>query len=105
MSETNKNSWDGLLKNYLKAEHLSGDEETFACVDVTVIAEDMDLVLEVKEQKAIFTLNVTNKVFLKNAGIEAPKDAIGKKITLKKVRVMNPTTHKEVDGLRISKVE
>jgi len=105
MSETNTSSWDGLLKNFLKAEHLTESEETFGCSDVTVEDKDMDLILEKAEKKYIFTLNVTNKVFLKDNGVESPKDVIGKKITLKKVKAMNPTTRKEVDSLRISKVE
>jgi len=105
MSETNKESWDGLLKNFLKAEHLALDEETFVCIDVTVEGEEMELVLEFKGKKATFGLNVTNKVFLKGHGIEAPKDVIGKKITLRKVKAYNPTLKQEVDGLRISKVE
>lgn len=105
MSETNIDSWDGLLKNFLKAEDLKEDKEDFACLDVTVEGEDMELVLTKEDKKYIFSLNVTNKVFLKANGIVKPKDVIGKKITLKKVRVFNPSIKQEVDGLRITKVE
>ena len=51
MSETNTDSWDGLLKNFLKADHLKDNEETFACSNVTVTDQDMDLILEKAEKK------------------------------------------------------
>ena len=109
MSEqkTSIDSWDGLLINYLKAENLKEQEETFACVNVEVNEKDMDLVLTRSdgEEKFVFSLNTTNKVFVKKQGITSPKEAIGKKITLKKVLAMNPSLKKEVDSLRISKVE
>ncbi len=105
MSETTTDSWDGLLKNFLKADHLKEQEETLVCVGVNRMDQDMELELESNGKKYIFSLNVTNKVFLKENGIEAPKEVIGKKVTLKKVLAMNPTTHKEVDSLRISKIE
>ncbi len=105
--ETSIDSWDGLLKNYLKAENLKENEETLACVGVVVKGTDMDLELERNsgEDKFVFSLNVTNKVFLKNNGITMPKEVIGKKITFKKVLAINPGTKKEVDSLRISKIE
>jgi len=105
MSNTSTESWDGLLKNYLKAENLKADTEIFACVDVEVENNEMDLILERNEVKFVFSLNTTNKVFLKNNEIAAPKEVIGKKITLKKVRVFNPSLKKEVDGLRIERIE
>ena len=105
MSETSKNSWDGLLTNFLKAENVTDESIPFVCVGVNVKEKDMDLELEQNETKFIFSLNVTNKVFLKDNGIAAPKDVIGKKVFMKKVKATNPTTRKEVDSLRISKLE
>ena len=105
MSNTSTESWDGLLKNYLKADNLNEDIEDFACVNVEVENDEMDLILERNEVKFVFSLNTTNKVFLKNNNIAAPKEVIGKKITLKKVRVFNPSLKKEVDGLRIERIE
>lgn len=105
MSETSASSWDGLLKNYLKADNLEGNTEAFACIGIRVENADMELELERGKEKFIFSLNVTNKVFLKNNGIKAPKEVIGKKITLEKVKAFNPTLKKEVDSLRITRVE
>ncbi len=105
MTETSAESWDGLLKNYLKAENLSGQSETFGCVGVNVDKVEMELELERGEEKFVFGMNVTNKVFLKNNKIAAPKEVIGKKITFEKVKAYNPTLKKEVDSLRIVKVE
>ena len=105
MSETSTESWDGLLTNYLKAENLKESEEVFACVGVNVAGAEMELEVERAEEKFVFSLNTTNKVFLKKNGIEKPKDVIGKSLTLKKVLAFNPTIKKEVDSLRISKIE
>ena len=64
----------------------------------------MSLELTSGEEKYIFTLNVTNKRFLKENGIKAPKDVVGNKVTLKKVLATNPETKKEVDSLRICEI-
>lgn len=107
MSEQNTSgeSWDGLLKNYLKAENLKEEEEKFACTNFHVDGKDMELSLQRGEEKFIYSLNTTNKVFLKKNGIAAPKDIIGKMITIKKVLATNPSTKQEVDSTRICKVE
>ncbi len=106
-NQTSVESWDGLLSNYLKADNLNEQEESFDCVGINISGKDMDLELERNEgkDKFIFSLNVTNKVFLKNNGISAPKEVIGKKVTFKKVLARNPNTKQEVDSLRISKLE
>jgi len=104
--ETTVDSWDGLLTNYLKADNLKEQEEVFACIGVKVDGEEMSLELQRDEEKPfIFSLNKTNKVFLKNNGISVPKEVIEKKLTLCKVKAMNPNTKTEVDSLRISKIE
>lgn len=106
MSETTTESWDGLLVNYLKADNLKEQQEDFGCINVEVQEKEMTLHLEREGDKPfLFGLNTTNKVFLKNNGIASPKDVIGKKITIKKVLAMNPTTKKEVDSLRICGVQ
>jgi hypothetical protein len=104
MSETSADSWDGLLKNYLKADNLKENAEEFVCIGINVEGKDIELEFERAEEKFVFSLNVTNMVFLKNNGIKAPKEIVGKVLTLKKVLVMNPQTKKEVEGLRIDKI-
>jgi len=104
MSNTELDSWDGLLKNYLKASNLDEGSDTFVCVGVGIEGNSMELNLEREKEKFIFSLNVTNMVFLKNNGMTTPKTVIGKKITLRKVRVFNPTLKQEVDGLRIESI-
>ena len=105
--KTSINSWDGLLTNFLKAGNLNFSEEVFVCTNVSVLGDQMDLELSRNENKTpfVFSLNVTNKVFLKENGIQAPKEVIGKKLTLKKVLATNPSTKKEVESLRISNIE
>lgn len=107
MSET-IDSWDGLLKNYLKADDIEGDlgtEATVVCTNVSRNGDNLDLDVEYNQKKYVFTLNVTNMAKLKSEGISAPKDVVGKKIVVKKSVATNPNTRKEVPTLRISKVE
>ena len=109
MSEqtTSIDSWDGLLVNYLKADNLKEQEEVFGCIGINVEGKEMELEVQRNEEEKpfVFGLNVTNKVFLKNNGISVPKEVIGKKLTIKKVLAMNPSLKKEVESLRISKIE
>jgi len=100
-------SWEGLLVNYLKADNLKEQEEVFACIGINIKGTEMELEVQrsTEEKPFVFGLNITNKVFLKNNGISAPKEVIGKKLTIKKVLAMNPSLKKEVDSLRISKIE
>ncbi|MFW6130128.1 MAG: hypothetical protein ACOC56_03015 [Atribacterota bacterium] len=107
-SESDLNSWDGLLKNYLKAEDIPGElgtEATIVCTGASRNQDNLDLNVEYTGKKYIFTLNVTNMAKLKSEGILAPKEVIGKKITVKKSVATNPQTRKEVPTLRISKIE
>jgi len=108
MSETSSESWDGLLKNYLKAEHVVGDlgsEAVIVCIAVEVVEDRMDLIIEYNMKKFNFTMNKTNMVFLKEHGISKPSDCVGKKIYIKKSVATNPQTRKEVPTLRISRIE
>jgi len=113
MSETapSTESWDGFLTNFLKAENIEGQEGVFDCVDMKMVnypnSKDPTLSLELhrEDEKFIFDLNITNMTFLKKHGIKAPLEIVNKKITIGKIKVMNPQTNKEVDGLRITKIE
>jgi len=113
MSETEPSveSWEGFITNFLKAENIEGQEGIFDCFDMKMVtypnSKDPILSLGLKREgeKFVFDLNVTNMAFLKKNGIKAPKDIIDKRITVGKIKVMNPQTKQEVDGLRITKVE
>ncbi len=105
MSETSIESWDGLLTNYLKAGSVKDEQIPYICIGVKVNEKEMELELEQGGEKTFFSLNVTNKLFLKENGISAPKLVIGKKIFFRKVKATNPQTKKEVDSLRISKIK
>lgn len=99
-------SWDGLLINYLKAENLQSEEDVYVCTGLERNDEELNLLLEFKKKKWVFSMNKTNMNFLKSESkMEAPRDVIGKKITFRKTMATNPTTHKEVPSLRINKVE
>jgi hypothetical protein len=109
MSEnTQLDSWDGLLINYLKADDVLGDvgsEAIIVCYGVEKNDKNLDLKVEYNGKKYVFTLNVTNMLFLKEHKISSPIEVVGKKLTIRKSVATNPTTKKEGPALRISKIE
>ena len=108
MEQSNVDSWDGFLgSNFLKAEDLQDESQIFVCKNVEMDTENERpmLVLESAKTTFKFGLNVTNSNFVKNTGIASPKGLIGKKIQFKIIKAFSPTAKKEVDSLRISKIE
>jgi hypothetical protein len=107
--QLNNDSWDGLLGNYLKAEDLKDEKGKLVCIAVESGISDnepyMTLGVEVNGKKKVWDLNMTNRVALKTAGLAKPSDAKGKFILYRKVTVMNPSTKKEVESLRITGLE
>ena len=102
--------WDSYISNFLKASDIESEDQAF----VVISAEEVDnrgervirLQVENKEIKYSFDLNKTNAVFLKTEGkLKHPKDVVGKKLYFKKIMVRNPQLNKEVEGIRIHKVE
>jgi len=104
-------SWEGFIgTNFLKAESVASEDDTFICIDVSLFTDTRDdskrprLTLEKGKDRFFFDLNVTNSNFLKDAGISTPKSLVGKQIFFKKVLVVSPKTKKEVESLRICQV-
>lgn len=105
-------SWDGFTgKNFLKTDNVKDGNDAFVVEEVEVFNDEENdtsrprLHLGHGEEEFIFDLNVTNSNFCKNNGIANPKEMLGKKIFFKKVLVNSPKTKKEVESLRISKIE
>jgi hypothetical protein len=103
-------SWDGLLGKYLKAEDLKDDKGKIPCINIKVGNEEdgsplFEAIVEVKGMPKTWSLNMTNRQKLKELGLAKPRDLIGKLIGYKKITVTNPTTKKEVPGLRIESFE
>ena len=108
MEQKDLNSWNGFIgSNFLKAEDLDDLNKIFVCKNVELDTENERplLVLESEGVTSKFSLNVTNSNFIKNLGIKSPKEMIGKKIKFKIVKAYSPTAKKEVDSLRIEKIE
>lgn len=101
--------WDSYISNFLKSTDVPSEDTPYVVVSMEEVENKGDkairLHLENSEIRYLFDLNKTNAVFLKENGIKHPKDVIGKKIFFRKVMTTNPTTKKEVEGLRISKIE
>lgn len=108
----NLDEWNDFISGtFIKATDVSNENEPFICTKAEPFLDNRDGIirlrttLEGKGQEYLFDLNKTNAIFLKNSGINKPREVVGKKIYFKKVLVFNPELKKEVDGLRISKVE
>jgi hypothetical protein len=102
-------SWDGFTgsQNFLKADMVENESQGFVCKDVELDdeGERPRLNLTFDKEEYLFDLNVTNSVYLKENGINKPSELKGKKIYFRKVSVISPKTKKEVESLRIKKVE
>lgn len=109
-TKVNENSWDGLTTDYLKPSDFKEQTGSIVCTDVEIGEKEdkpfMKLIVELENGvEKIWDLNKTNRSKLQELGLKIPKDAIGKRIHYKVVLATNPTTKKEVDALRISKIE
>lgn len=109
-------SWDKYLSgNFLKAINVSGENHAFVCTDVGTferkpttpdaeVVKGIRLTLESNGQEYDFDLNKTNAKKIKDLGVAAPKDCLGKTFFFKKALVRSPKTNQEVEGLRIYKI-
>jgi len=111
MAQTDMDGWEKYTgSNFLKVANVEGDNDAFVVIGIEEFKDDKDNVkprvqLEKNEIEYLFDLNVTNSNFCKNSGITSPKKLIGKKMFFKKVLVTSPKTKKEVESLRISRIE
>lgn len=103
---TLEDSWDKYTgKAWLKAEQVQDENQAFVVLSVDVDENERPLLeLQSGEIKGSFSVNVTNACKLKEY-TNSPKNLIGKKLFFRKVVVTSPTTKKEVDTLRVTKVE
>ena len=102
-------NWAAFGSEYLKAIDVLNDTDEYAIVNVSskeetrngVVKEVLHLHLERGELKKLFGCNATNTYAVQAQCVNSPKDAIGKVITFKKVKVTKPGTDEIVDGLRL----
>ena len=108
MEDKTLNSWNDFTgSTFLKADDVKDLEKPFVCVGVQIEEENYRprLTLEHAENRYQLDLNITNCNNLKELGIETPNHVVGKKIWFNKVMARNPVLKKEVESLRIKKVE
>ena len=111
MTENDKlDSWDEFASGtFLKAADVESPEDAYVCVAVDQIDRDgklqVRLHLQRNKKDSDFDLNKTNARKLKKLGVESPKAVVGKNIYFLKALARNPSTNKEVESLRISKIE
>lgn len=101
-------NWDGFLgSNWLNVEDVKSETDAFACVKVELDAENDRPMLILQKENVSYklSLNVTNANFVKDAGVEKPKELIGKKFSFRKTMAFSPSAKKDVPTLRICKVE
>jgi len=111
MKGNEMDSWDGFLgSNWLSVEDVKDENTFFTCIKIELDAENNRpmLILQNNENNENFyklSLNITNANFVKDAGVNKPKDLIQKKIFFRKTIAFSPNAKKDVPTLRISKVE
>jgi len=111
MTNKTTDSWESFTgANFLKTTHVAGANDPFIVTGVEIFEDDdisakPRLTVEKGEEQYLFDLNVTNSNFCKNANVKSPKSLIGKKIYFNKVMVISPKTKKEVESLRIARIE
>lgn len=111
MTEKTLNEWgDFTGANFLKSTNVAGENEAFIVKEIEIFQDEDNvakprLVLKRGTDEFLFDLNVTNANFCKSAGVPSPKDLVGRMLYFKKVLVNSPKTKKEVESLRICKVQ
>lgn len=109
----NLDSWKGIVSNYLKAENLKEREGSFVAEDVRLVERTNDdgdtraqieIDTVVNDIEYVFALNFTNAKFVKTK-VSSPKELIGKRIHYEKIKVRNPKTEQNVDGISIVDIE
>lgn len=102
-------SWDNIVGNFLKPEHLEGAKGSFLVEDVKVVEKvdgkvTLTLMTRLKNVLYEFMLNWTNLTTVKDK-TNAPLDIRGKTVKWEKVRVQNPKTKAMMDSISIVDVE
>lgn len=111
MGKETLDNWDSFCgTNFLKSTSVDGEKDAFVVVNVEIFEDENNqakprLTIEKNLESFLFDLNVTNANFCKGAGINSPRQLLGKKLFFKKVNVMSPKLKKEVESLRICKIE
>jgi len=100
--------WDDYINVFLKADDVKSQNDEYVCIKIEEVVFDdkknLRLTLERVPDKFLFDLNKTNLDFIKSKGIKHPKEIVGKRLKFRKVTVTNPTSKKEVEGLRIDAI-
>ena len=100
--------WDDFAGEYIKAEIIKEFPAVVVVTDIKseYIDDKPKLIAEIElnEKSWKFDLNKTNQTVIKKF-CKAPKDLIGKKLTLIKIKQRNPSTNSMVDSLLIDNIE
>jgi hypothetical protein len=101
-------SWDGFLgSNFLSVEDVQDEKQPFVCVKVELDTENLRPMVIMQHNEITYkkSLNVTDAKFLHENKVASPNDLIGKKLFFRKTMAFSPSAKKDVQTLRISKVE
>ena len=107
---TTIDSWEKYITNFIENEDVDDEKDAFIVVEVQEVSREdkvqIRLTLEKANIKYAFDLNKTNSVFCKiNGKVKHPRELSGKKLYFRKVKAYSPNAKKEVDSLRICKIE
>lgn len=102
--------WTDFAGKYLKANMIEKWPSKHAILNIEAHYDDDDeahllIQVEALNKKWKIELNKTNQKILKDLGIKAPKELIGKVITFEKIKTMNPSTKERVDSFSVLSIE
>ena len=101
-------NWDDFAGDYLKAEYIKSYPAVLVCTGIeTEFEEDkakLIAIVEYGEKEFKFQLNKTNQAIVKKT-CASPKELIGKKLIVQKIKQRNPATNSLVDSILIDKIE
>jgi len=108
MKRNTLDNWDGFLgSNWLSVDDVKSESDEFVCIKVELDTENNRPMLVLEKDKVSYklSLNVTNANFVHDAGIKSPEQLVGSKIYFRKTMAFSPSAKKDVQTLRITKVE
>lgn len=110
MTGNELDSWSEFTgASFIKAENVANEEQGWVVESIGVVdrkdKKSVKLELTNSGQSYFLELNQTNAAKCRESGIKSPNALIGKKLYFKKVAVTDPKTRKEVQGLRIYKID
>lgn len=109
MTDVTKSSFDGLLDEYLKPEHIDTFPAeafvTFCTIELRDGKPKVVYDLQYNRKKYKWSCNKTNLKIIRKLGLKSPNDLCESSVVFDKIKVRNPSTGERMDSLEVIKVK